>query len=83
MWLIKGVAATFCRPEKPEAKDLVGFLHAPILSGYKRHSGGPHLHGPIFLQQGANLQEANDSTPGAAGRRPSAWAKEGDGHEAG
>lgn len=50
-----------------------GFLQPAILSvGYKHHSGGPHLHGPIFLQQGDDLQEANVSTVGAGGGGPSA-----------
>lgn len=57
----------------------VGFLRPPVLSvGYKHHSGGPHLHAPIFLQEGDNLQEANDSSAGASGggRRASALRRD-------
>lgn len=52
----------------PEAKGSISMFVASRqdgeTAGNQRHSGGPHLHGPIFLQQGDDLQKANDSTPG-------------------
>lgn len=61
------LAASFSRWEANDARGErlhfhVGFLQPPLPppilpAGYKRHSGGRHLHGRIFLQQRDDLQK--------------------------